>query len=147
MITRRTLRPWRPPLDGHAARAYRNPDFLAHLRGGLLWALLFNQIAGGKSPRLSLGELTDLGVDVAIYSTPCLFAAHEAVHSALAELKRTDGRLPVSDAANGVGVATATRLLEGNIAHRRPAPGDASHSRESERTGGDVPDEVNAGVR
>ena len=23
---------------GHAAEAYRNPDFLAHLRGGLLWA-------------------------------------------------------------------------------------------------------------
>ena len=37
--------------------------------------LLFNQIAGGKSPRLSLTELQELGVDVAIYSTPCLFAA------------------------------------------------------------------------
>jgi len=36
--------------------------------------LLFNQIAGGKSPRLSLTELEDLGVNVAIYSTPCLFA-------------------------------------------------------------------------
>lgn len=23
---------------GHAAEAYRNPEFLAHLRGGLLWA-------------------------------------------------------------------------------------------------------------
>ncbi|MEH0473608.1 isocitrate lyase/PEP mutase family protein [Streptomyces sp. B21-097] len=83
--------------------------------------LLFNQIAGGKSPRLSLSELSDLGVDVAIYSTPCLFAAHEAMHSALTELKRADGRLPTPDATNGVGVATATRLLEGNIAHRRPA--------------------------
>jgi hypothetical protein len=37
---------------------------------------LFNQIAGGKSPRLP--ELSALAVDVAIASTPCLFAAKEA---------------------------------------------------------------------
>ncbi|MEU4877292.1 isocitrate lyase/PEP mutase family protein [Streptomyces sp. NPDC021608] len=104
--------------------------------------LLFNQIAGGKSPRLSLGELSDLGVDVAIYSTPCLFAAHEAMHSALADLKRTDGRLPPSDAANGVGVATATRLLEANIAHRRPAPENPGHRPDT--TGGRTAQEPTA---
>lgn len=82
--------------------------------------LLFNQIAGGKSPRLSLGELSELGVDVAIYSTPCLFAAHEAMDSALAELKRADGRLPAVDTARGIGVQASTRLLERNMAHRRP---------------------------
>ncbi|MEU7060946.1 isocitrate lyase/PEP mutase family protein [Streptomyces sp. NPDC046197] len=81
--------------------------------------LLFNQIAGGKSPRLSLGELTRLGVDVAIYSTPCLFAAHEAMDAALGELKQADGRLPETDAARGVGVQAATRLLERNLGHRR----------------------------
>ncbi|MEU6477589.1 isocitrate lyase/PEP mutase family protein [Streptomyces sp. NPDC047017] len=81
--------------------------------------LLFNQIAGGKSPRLSLGELSELGVDVAIYSTPCLFAAHEAMDSALAELRRADGRLPELDATRGVGVRAATSLLERNMAHRR----------------------------
>jgi 2-methylisocitrate lyase-like PEP mutase family enzyme len=81
--------------------------------------LLFNQIAGGKSPRLSLAELTELGVDVAIYSTPCLFAAHEAMDTALAELRRTDGRLPEVDAARGVGVKASTVLLERNMAHRR----------------------------
>ncbi|MFF4016336.1 oxaloacetate decarboxylase [Streptomyces sp. NPDC001843] len=84
--------------------------------------LLFNQIAGGKSPRLSLSELSDLGVDVAIYSTPCLFAAHEAMDSALAGLKAADGRLPEVDPARGVGVRAATRLLERNIARHRPAP-------------------------
>ncbi|MCX4765754.1 isocitrate lyase/PEP mutase family protein [Streptomyces sp. NBC_01275] len=88
--------------------------------------LLFNQIAGGKSPRLSLGELSDLGVDVAVYSTPCLFAAHEAMHSALTELRGTDGRLPRPDAASGVGVQTATQLLERNIARLRSAPENAS---------------------
>ncbi|MET9950236.1 isocitrate lyase/PEP mutase family protein [Streptomyces sp. NPDC006339] len=84
--------------------------------------LLFNQIAGGKSPRLSLSELTDLGVDVAIYSTPCLFAAHEAMDAALAELRRADGRLPAVDPGSGVGVAASTRLLERNIARHRGAP-------------------------
>ncbi|MFF0748008.1 oxaloacetate decarboxylase [Streptomyces sp. NPDC004267] len=83
--------------------------------------LLFNQIAGGKSPRLSLGELTELGVDVAIYSTPCLFAAHAAMDSALAELRAADGRLPEFDVATSVGVAASTRLLERNIArHHEP---------------------------
>ncbi|MEU9451303.1 isocitrate lyase/PEP mutase family protein [Streptomyces sp. NPDC048277] len=81
--------------------------------------LLFNQIAGGKSPRLSLTELDDLGVDVAIYSTPCLFAAHEAMDSALGDLKAADGRLPQVDAASGVGVKASTTLLERNIARER----------------------------
>ncbi len=93
--------------------------------------LLFNQIAGGKSPRLSLSELTGLGVDVAIYSTPCLFAAHSAIEDALLELKDADGRLPVGRGAGAVGVAGATQLLERNISrhheravlpHTSPSP-------------------------
>ncbi|HSU68060.1 MAG TPA: isocitrate lyase/PEP mutase family protein, partial [Tepidisphaeraceae bacterium] len=36
--------------------------------------LMFNQIAGGKSPRCSLSELSELGVSLVNYSTPCLFA-------------------------------------------------------------------------
>ncbi|MFC9926015.1 oxaloacetate decarboxylase [Streptomyces sp. NPDC127190] len=84
--------------------------------------LLFNQIAGGKSPRLSLGELSELGVDVAIYSTPCLFAAHQAMDSALSSLKEADGRLPEVDPASGVGVRASTSLLERNIARERLIP-------------------------
>lgn len=82
--------------------------------------LLFNQIAGGTSPRLSLGELSELGVDVAVYSTPCLFAAHEAMDAALAGLKESDGRLPSVDREGGVGVGASTRLLEQNVARLRP---------------------------
>lgn len=73
--------------------------------------LLFNQIAGGKSPRLSLPELQRLGANVVIYSTPCLFAAHEAMDRALVELKANAGRLPEV----GAGVSTSLRLLEKNI--------------------------------
>jgi 2-methylisocitrate lyase-like PEP mutase family enzyme len=76
--------------------------------------LLFNQIAGGKSPRLSLSELEKLGVDVAIYSTPCLFAAQSAMNRALAQLRDNDGRLP-EHREGDVGVPQATALLEKNI--------------------------------
>ncbi|MER6298204.1 isocitrate lyase/PEP mutase family protein [Kitasatospora sp. NPDC001539] len=82
--------------------------------------LLFNQIAGGKSPRLSLPELTDLGVDVAIYSTPCLFAAHRAMEEALAGLKVADGRLPATAGeSRQIGVRESTELLERNITRSR----------------------------
>ncbi|MFF2011690.1 oxaloacetate decarboxylase [Streptomyces sp. NPDC058195] len=84
--------------------------------------LLFNQIAGGKSPRLSLSELTDLGCQVAIYSTPCLFAAHAAIDSALTELKVADGRLPEFVPSEGIGVRRSTELLERNISRHHPAP-------------------------
>ncbi|MFD9078770.1 oxaloacetate decarboxylase [Streptomyces erythrochromogenes] len=84
--------------------------------------LLFNQIAGGKSPRLSLTELTDLGVDMAIYSTPCLFAAHKAMDTALAELRLADGRLPAADGGEEVGVGESTRLLTKNISRHHPVP-------------------------
>jgi 2-methylisocitrate lyase-like PEP mutase family enzyme len=83
--------------------------------------VLFNQIGGGKSPRLSLSELAELGVNVAIYSTPCLFAAHTAIDSALTELKTADGRLPDPRRGDVVGVKGSTELLERNIGrHRGP---------------------------
>ncbi|MEU2132867.1 isocitrate lyase/PEP mutase family protein [Streptomyces sp. NPDC018352] len=88
--------------------------------------LLFNQIAGGKSPRLSLSELTDLECQVAIYSTPCLFAAHAAIDSALTDLKRSDGRLPEFVPAEGIGVQRSTELLEKNISRHHPAPEPAT---------------------
>jgi 2-methylisocitrate lyase-like PEP mutase family enzyme len=86
--------------------------------------LLFNQIAGGKSPRLSLSELQDLGVNVAMYSTPCLFAAQTAMDQAMLELRAQDGRLPeIKD--GDVGVAASLALMEENISRHHP-----KHSRE-----------------
>jgi 2-methylisocitrate lyase-like PEP mutase family enzyme len=81
--------------------------------------LLFNQIAGGLSPRLSLTELEELGINVAIYSTPCLFAAHTAMAHALVELRANDGRL-AEVKADDVGVATSIALLEENISRHHP---------------------------
>lgn len=84
--------------------------------------LLFNQIAGGKSPRLSLPELDALDVDVAIYSTPCLFAAHEAIDAAMRGLRAADGRLPERSGPRSVGVPESTQLLERNISRHHDAP-------------------------
>ncbi|WP_433141914.1 isocitrate lyase/PEP mutase family protein [Actinomadura nitritigenes] len=99
----------------------RSVDWIRRVRsviGGK--PLLFNQIAGGKSPRISLPELTELGVDVAIYSTPCLFAAQSAMDAALLELKAADGRLPEMT-PDAVGVKESIELLERNISrHHRP---------------------------
>jgi 2-methylisocitrate lyase-like PEP mutase family enzyme len=81
--------------------------------------LLFNQIAGGLSPRLSLSELEELGVNVAIYSTPCLFAAHTAMTKALIELRANDGRL-AEVKPDEVGVASSIALLERNMSRHHP---------------------------
>ncbi|MFF4159963.1 oxaloacetate decarboxylase [Streptomyces sp. NPDC001678] len=105
----------------------RSVEWIRKVRGVIgTKPLLFNQIAGGKSPRLSRSELTELGVDVAIYSTPCLFAAQTAMDEALRRLKEDDGRLPETTPSS-VGVAECLALLEKNISrnHRLPAPAAA----------------------
>lgn len=94
------------------ADGVRSVDSLRRIRAAIGdKPLLFNQIAGGKSPRLSLPELQELGADAVIYSTPCLFAAHEAMDRTLADLKANAGRLPEF----GVGVSASLSLLEQNI--------------------------------
>lgn len=73
--------------------------------------LLFNQIAGGKSPRLSLSELRSLGVRVIQYSTPLLFAAQQAMSEALEKLMERDGRLSYDPGSGEIGVRECTELL------------------------------------
>lgn len=76
--------------------------------------LAFNQIAGGKSPAVTLTELADRGVSIAIYSTPALFAAQSAIEAALVDLKEADGRL-LQPAEGGIGVADCNTLLTENL--------------------------------
>src|SRR4051794_33873530 len=77
--------------------------------------ILFNQIAGGKSPRVTLNELREAGAALALYSTPCLFAAQTAMDRALAEILADDGRLPDPAPWRSVGVAECTAILRGNM--------------------------------
>jgi 2-methylisocitrate lyase-like PEP mutase family enzyme len=78
----------------------------------------FNQILGGKTPPCSLTQLAQAGVSVAVYSTPCLFAAHRAVDRALQALKDNDGLL----GADGVDLQACTNHLNENLAQRSSGP-------------------------
>lgn len=79
----------------------------------------FNQIAGGKSPPCSAKDLDAAGVQLIVYSTPCLFAAQAAIEEAMLGLAKRDGRL--EDAGDhGVGVQECTDVLRENLARRTP---------------------------
>lgn len=80
--------------------------------------LCFNQIAGGKSPACTLSELSDAGVSLAIYSTPCLFPVQTAIEDAISAIKATDGSL----AGSRIGVQDCTRILSENLARRSCSP-------------------------
>ena len=95
----------------------RDLSLLRGLAAELDRPLVFNQIAGGKSPRCSLTELGAAGVTLAIYSTPCLFAAQRAIETALETLSAADGRLPAASREE-VGVADCTAVLQANAARR-----------------------------
>ena len=59
--------------------------------------LVVNLIAGGKTKPIDLSELSDSGVNIVNYSTPCLFAAHRAIRESLDELLKNNGKLSSSD--------------------------------------------------
>ena len=77
--------------------------------------LLFNQIAGGKSPHLSISQLRELGVRLVQYSTPMLFAAQKAMTEALDVLMESDGVLPDNSAGGNIGVPECLALLQANV--------------------------------
>jgi 2-methylisocitrate lyase-like PEP mutase family enzyme len=98
-------------------------DFIRELKAQVNRPLVFNQIAGGKSPPCSLRQLQEIGVSLVIYSTPCLFAAQNAVDRAMRELLALDGYLP-NPGEDGVGVRTCTALLNENLARRSARTAD-----------------------
>jgi 2-methylisocitrate lyase-like PEP mutase family enzyme len=104
----------------------RDFDLIRTLKREVNRPLAFNQMAGGKSPRCSLRELAAAGVSLAIYSTPCLFAAQAAVASAIGCLKQTDGVLPEPASGRGVGLKECASLLQENLAWRDHRPAEES---------------------
>jgi 2-methylisocitrate lyase-like PEP mutase family enzyme len=92
----------------------RDLDTLRRVRATTDKPLLFNQIAGGNSPRASLTELREAGAALALYSTPCLFAAQTAIEDSLSAIFADDGRLPETANGGSVGVPQCTALLMRN---------------------------------
>ena len=76
--------------------------------------LVFNQIAGGKSPPCSLTELREAGVSLVNYSTPCLFAAQAALEDEMKCLREKDAFLQ----KERVGVQECTAFLDENLANK-----------------------------
>jgi 2-methylisocitrate lyase-like PEP mutase family enzyme len=93
----------------------RSIDTLRAVRKITKKPILFNQIAGGKSPRVSLGELHKAGASLALYSTPCLFAAQAAIGDSLTRIFAQDGILPDVSQTSAVGVEQCTAILEANV--------------------------------
>jgi 2-methylisocitrate lyase-like PEP mutase family enzyme len=91
--------------------------FLRELRKEVSKPLAFNHIAGGKSPVRSWTELRQAGISIVIHSTPCLFAAHQAIEQELALLRSEDGRVPEPEPPR-VSLAAANARLRANLAAR-----------------------------
>ncbi len=104
-----------------------NLDMLRQISSAISKPLMFNQIAGGKSPACTLSDLRRAGVSLVNYSTPCLFAAQQAMESALSELKKLDGLLVNPAAEPGrIGIAACDAVLRENL-KRRDEPAPTSH--------------------
>ena len=91
-------------------------EVIRELKSRVQKPFALSQIAGGKSPSVSLKQLKEVGVTLAIYSTPCLFAAQGAVESAMASLSDNDGRL--SAVPGTVRLQECNAMLKANLARR-----------------------------
>lgn len=117
----------------------RDLEMVRHLSSLVDRPFAFNQIAGGKSPACTLTELQAHGVSAVIYSTPCLFAAQEAIETMLLRFRDRDGLLP-QPAEGHVGVRACTAVLEENLARRDGAEGPAPDSLPSRREPAALPE-------
>lgn len=110
-VLRRVLAFEEAGADAILVEAVRDLETMAELSARVRRPLVFNQIAGGKSPSFSWTELRSAGVRLVHYSTPCLFAAQEGIEGALAQLCADDGRLP----NGGTDLAQCTSVLYANL--------------------------------
>lgn len=100
--------------DAILMEAVKSLSVLAEVKRRVKLPLVFNQIAGGKSPPATLTELRAAGVSLVNYSTPCLFAAQAAIDASMQALLAADGHLPI-DAPGQVSVASCNQLLHQNL--------------------------------
>lgn len=100
--------------DAVLVEAVKDLALLKELQQQVGVPLMFNQIAGGKSPPFTLAELREAGVSLVNYSTPCLFAAQTALEQCMTDLKRSGGQLSYGGPGQ-IGVAECNRLLHQNL--------------------------------
>lgn len=103
--------------------------------------LVFNQILGGRSPAFGLSELQEVGISLAILSTPLLFAAQAAMEKCLEQLSLNDMRLDAVETT--VQLSEAQQILMANWNTSRTATSHARRPKElspREGTTGNYPD-------
>ena len=100
--------------DAILADGIKDIEVMRTLKNQVDKPLVFNQIAGGKSPPCNLTELRNAGVSLVNYSTPCLFAAQAALEDEMKYLREQDGFLQ----KERVGVQECTAFLNQNLAIR-----------------------------
>jgi 2-methylisocitrate lyase-like PEP mutase family enzyme len=91
--------------------------FLPVLRAAVKKPLVFNQIAGGKAAPQRWSDLHRAGFSLVIHSTPCLFAAHQAIEAEMRLLRERDGRF-IESGDGRVGLADVNAHLQENLAAR-----------------------------
>lgn len=96
-----------------------NIDLIREVRSYTKKPIVFNHIAGGKSPALTLKELKSHGISAVLYSTPCLFAAQAAVQESMRTLQSNDGFLNAEN-TKCADLASCQALLEENFMQRYP---------------------------
>lgn len=101
--------------DAILADGIKDLDMIRTLKNQVDKPLVFNQIAGGKSPECSLTELKEAGVSLVNYSTPCLFAAQTAIEEEMKLLIENDGWLQ----KQRVGVPECNAHLHENLANKK----------------------------
>ncbi|MBE9115229.1 isocitrate lyase/PEP mutase family protein [Lusitaniella coriacea LEGE 07157] len=100
--------------DAVLADGIKDLSVLQTLKSAVDCPIVFNQIAGGKSPPCDLTELKEAGVSLVNYSTPCLFAAQTALEDEMQLLRERNGLLQ----KQRVGVKDCNAKLHENLANR-----------------------------
>ena len=76
-------------------------------------SITVNLIAGGKTPPVTLEDLKSLKVNLVIYSTPCLFAAHAAIDEAMEKMISSD--LILTENSSKISLKESNELLSQNL--------------------------------
>ena len=101
--------------DAILADGIKDLDVIKTLKNQVNKPLVFNQIAGGKSPECSLTDLKEAGVSLVNYSTPCLFAVQSAIENEMKLLREHDGLLQKQH----VGLPECNTHLNQNLVNRK----------------------------
>jgi 2-methylisocitrate lyase-like PEP mutase family enzyme len=101
--------------DAILADGIKDLNILKILKQEVDLPIVFNQIAGGKSPLCSLTDLKKHGVSLVNYSTPCLFAAQTALEEKMQWLRSNDGILP----KDSIELKDCTEILDQNLKQKK----------------------------